>query len=119
MRIFNITLDENKSILKELVKIYGIGRKRAKKILDMLSIDYLIPINDLTNEKKEQLKEFLISKEKTLGNALKRSISNNFKKEIVLKTYRGFRYKHKLPVRGQRTRTNAKTTRKCGILFDF
>jgi len=118
MRLINVTLDENKTILKELTKIYGIGFDRAKKILNSLNIDHLYTFKMLSEEKKEELKNFVLNKEKSLGNALKRSVNNNFKREIALKTYKGTRYKNKVPVRGQRTRTNSKTAKKRLILLE-
>lgn len=118
MRLGNITLSENKNLLKELTKIYGIGLKRSKKLLNLLDIKYLETIATLTEEKKEELKKLILSKDKTLGNTLKRSVNNNIKKEILLKTYKGFRYKNNMPVRGQRTRTNSKTSKKGKILLE-
>jgi small subunit ribosomal protein S13 len=119
MRLLNVTLDENKGILGELTKIYGIGFNRSKKILNFLNIDYLSTIKNLSEEKKEQLKNLILEKEKNFGNALKRSINNNFKREIALKSYKGSRYKNKLPVRGQRTRTNSKTAKKGTFLLEI
>jgi Ribosomal protein S13 len=118
MRLLNVTLDENKTILKELTKIYGIGFNRSKNILDSLQINHLLTFTQLTDEKKEELKTFILTKEKSLGNALKRSVNNNFKREIALKTYKGSRYKNKVPVRGQRTRTNSKTAKKRLVLLE-
>lgn len=118
MRLLNVTLNENRSILKELTKVYGIGFNRAKKILSSLNIDHLSAIITLSEEKKEELKNLILNKEKSLGNALKRSINNNLKREIALKTYKGSRYKNKVPVRGQRTRTNSKTSKKRAVLLE-
>lgn len=119
MRILNFTLDENQNILKELTKIYGIGIKRSKKMLDKLNIGHLKTISSLSDEDKDKLKNFLLSKEKTIGNALKRFVNNNIKREITLKSFKGQRYKTKMPVRGQRTRTNSKTSKKRPIFIDI
>lgn len=112
MRVLNVTLNEEKKIFLSLTKIYGIGFKRSKKILKSLNINYYDKIEDLKEEKKEQLKKYLLENEKTMSNYLKRSINNNLKNEIILKTFKGFRHKMKMPVRGQRSRSNNKTNRK-------
>ncbi len=112
MRILNVTLNENKPLLIELTRIYGIGITRSKKILLDLNIAFASNLEIIEELKKEELRNYLSKKEKTLGSFLKRSVNNNIKKEISLNTFKGNRFKFKMPVRGQRTRSNNKTNKK-------
>lgn len=112
MRILNTTLNENSSLLIELTKIYGVGLIRSKKILINLNIPFNSNLGVIGDLKKEELRNYLNKREKTMGSFLKRSINNNIKKEISLNTFKGNRFKFKMPVRGQRTRSNNKTNKK-------
>lgn len=112
MRILNVTLNEEIKIILALTQIYGIGLNRSKFLLDLLNINYTTRLKELEEEKKEQLKILLLNKEKTIGTYLKRAISSNFKTNMILNTFKGSRYKNKMPVRGQRSRTNNRTNKK-------
>lgn len=112
MRVLNTNLDENKALLIELTKIYGIGITRSKKILLNLNISLNSRLEDIEDLKKDKLRNYLNKKERTLGSFLKRSVNNNIKKEISLNTFKGNRFKFKMPVHGQRTRSNNKTNKK-------
>jgi len=117
MRILNVTIEEDIKLLHALTKLYGIGFKRSNKIITLLDLQRNKTIKELTIVEKERLKNFLLEKEKTLSIYLKRSISLNIKKELALKTYKGSRYKNKMPVRGQRTRSNNQTNKKKDIFL--
>lgn len=112
MRVLNTTLNEHTDLLIELTKIYGIGFTRSKKILLHLEIPFNSKLHNIEEFKKEELRNYLNKKEKTFSSFLKRSVNNNIKKEISLNTYKGNRFKFKMPVRGQRTRSNNKTNKK-------
>src|SRR5690606_28881839 len=112
MRILNVTLNEEKKIVLALTDIYGIGLKRSKKILTFLNVSLTTTIKNLEEDKKEKLRLFLLNKEKKLSTYLKRSINNNIKKNIMMNTFKGTRYKNKMPVRGQRSRSNNRTNKK-------
>ncbi|ASS47050.1 30S ribosomal protein S13p (S18e) [Candidatus Nasuia deltocephalinicola] len=110
MRILNIDLPINKQIFIGLTHIYGIGIKRSKNICKKCNINFFKKVSDLTNlEKKNIFNE--ISKIPLEGN-LRNFINLNIKKLIDIKCYKGFRHIKGLPVRGQRTKTNAKTSKK-------
>ncbi|XAO72553.1 MAG: 30S ribosomal protein S13 [Candidatus Vidania fulgoroideorum] len=109
MNILGYQLRKNKYINFELTKIYGIGIKTANKICKKINIMnkkvYLLKENEIIKINKN------IKKIK-IGNDLKKQIKENIKNLINIKCYRGIRHNKKLPVRGQRTRTNSKTSRK-------
>lgn len=112
MRILNVTLNEETIIIIELTKIFGIGIERSKKILTELNIPFNSKLANIADLKKEELRDYLNKREKMLGSFLKRSVNNNIKKEITLNTFKGNRFKFKMPVGGQRTRSNNKTNKK-------
>lgn len=110
MRILNINIPFNKQIMIGLTYIYGIGINRAKNICRVCGINFYRKVGSLSNfERKKILYE--ISKIPLEGE-LKNIININIKRLIDLKCYRGIRHLKGLPVRGQRTKTNAKTSRK-------
>jgi small subunit ribosomal protein S13 len=107
--ILGVNIPEEKHVIIGLRKIFGIGPFRAKLICDTLSINKHFRIKDLTDLKKSRLiKE--IQTYTTEGD-LKKEIKNNIDKLISIKSYHGLRHNLGLPVRGQRTRSNAKTQR--------
>lgn len=109
MRISGITLPENKRLEIALTAIYGIGRPRAKEIIEKLKLNPGMRTTELTAEE-----ENLIRKEieafKIEGD-LKREVSQNIKRLKDIKAYRGVRHLRHLPARGQRTKTNSRTVR--------
>lgn len=110
MRILNIDLPLKKQILIALTYIYGIGLSRAKNICKICNINFHKKVFNLSNlEKKNIITEI---NKMILESDLKKNINFNIKKLIDLKCYRGIRHLKKLPVRGQRTRTNSRTIRK-------
>ena len=109
MRIAGITLPTNKRMEIALTAIYGVGRPRAKKILDQAKVDWSKKTTDLSTEEEARLRK-LIESFKIEGD-LKREVSGNIKRLKDIKSYRGSRHMRGLPVRGQRTKTNSRTRR--------
>lgn len=106
-RIAGVNLPKEKRIEAALTYIFGIGRKTSKMILDDLKIDINIRVKDLAETDVNKLREY-IAKIPTEGD-LRRKISMDIKRLQDVGTYRGIRHRKRLPVRGQRTRTNART----------
>lgn len=108
-RIAGINLPKGKRIEIALTYVYGIGRPLSKKILTQLKINLDTKSEDLTPKDEQNIRDAL-SKFVVEGD-LRRQVSNNIKRLQEIGTYRGFRHRRKLPVRGQRTKTNARTKR--------
>ena len=109
MRILGITVPDEKRLEIGLTCLYGIGVPTARKILKQVSIDVGKKAKDLTPEEENKIRA-IIEEMKIEGN-LKREISGNIKRLKDIKTYRGIRHTKRLPVRGQRTKTNSRTVR--------
>ena len=109
MRILGITVPNEKRLEIGLTCVYGIGISSARKILDQVGIEYSKKAKDLTQEEENKIRT-IIESMKIEGN-LKREISGNIKRLKDIKTYRGVRHMRRLPVRGQRTKTNSRTIR--------
>ena len=107
-RIAGIDLPREKRIEIGLTYIYGIGRKSAKDILEMANIDPDIRVKDLTDDQEAALRE-VIDKNYTIEGDLRREVALNIKRLTEIGCYRGVRHRRGLPVRGQRTKTNART----------
>jgi len=107
-RISGVDLPRNKRIEIALTYIYGIGRKRAVKICEELKIDPSIKAGELPDSQVNEIKEY-IEKDIPVEGDLRRQVSMTIKRLVDLGTYRGQRHKRGLPVRGQRTKTNART----------
>ena len=105
-RIAGINIPVQKHTVIALMAIYGIGRTRAGWICDATGIDPGVKIKDLTEEQVDKLRAE-VAKYPVEGD-LRREISINVKRLMDLGTYRGIRHRRGLPVRGQRTRTNAR-----------
>jgi len=112
IRLLGLTITDTKPMVFALKQIFGIGYKRSIYILKKLNIDPSIYPNDLLITDKEKLENELTDIEKTISISLKRNLINNKKDHIKIKSFKGFRYKRGLPVRGQRTKTNSQTSRK-------
>jgi small subunit ribosomal protein S13 len=106
-RIAGINLPINKHIEIALTSIYGIGRCTAQKICDSAGIQRAMKVRDLTEGDAEKLRTE-VAKFNIEGD-LRREVSMNIKRLMDLGTYRGMRHRRGLPVRGQRTQTNART----------
>ena len=107
-RISGINLHLNKQVFIALQYIYGIGDHYAEKICKDLNIDRSKRVNSLTEDEVLKIRE-LIDKDYTVEGDLRRDLSLNIKRLRDLGTYRGTRHRKKLPVRGQRTHSNART----------
>ena len=107
-RIAGIDIPRNKHMCISLTYIFGIGRSTAKKILDDLGIDGSRKAGDLTEEEIIKIREYIDINLKIEGD-LRREVSQSIKRLIEINSYRGIRHKKNLPVRGQRTHTNART----------
>ena len=107
-RIAGIDLPKDKRIEIGLTYIYGIGRTSADKILAATGIDPDIRVRDLTEE-QEQLLRDEIDKSYIVEGDLRRNVAMDIKRLIEIGSYRGMRHRKSLPVRGQRSKTNART----------
>jgi len=107
-RIAGIDLPRNKRTDIGLSYIYGIGRISAQKILDEAGIDGAVRVKDLSEDKIVKLRE-IIERDYRVEGDLRKEVSLNIKRLIDTGTYRGLRHRKGLPVRGQRTKTNART----------
>ncbi|MCS7200759.1 MAG: 30S ribosomal protein S13 [Patescibacteria group bacterium] len=108
VRVIGVELDNNKKIVFALPKIYGIGLSLAKKICQEVKIDPTKTTKDLTPEEISRIEKFIENNFKVEGD-LRREIKENIKRLIDIQSYVGIRHQKRLPVRGQRTRTNART----------
>ena len=109
MRILGITVPNEKRLEIGLTCVYGVGISSARKILDQVGVDRGKKAKDLTPEEENKIRA-IIEGMKIEGN-LKREVSANIKRLKDIKTYRGIRHMKRLPVRGQRTKTNSRTVR--------
>jgi len=115
-RIAGVDLPKNKRVDIGLSYIYGIGRAAALQILKAASVDGAIRVKDLSEDKIVKLRE-LIERGYLVEGDLRKEVSLNIKRLIDTGTYRGLRHRKGLPVRGQRTKTNARTrkARRSGV----
>lgn len=107
-RIAGIDLPKSKIVEIGLTYIYGIGRSTSKKILAEAGIDSNKRIKDLTDEDEAKIRA-IIERDHSVEGDLRKETSLNIKRLMEINCYRGQRHKRKLPVRGQRTKTNART----------
>ncbi|MCX6702904.1 MAG: 30S ribosomal protein S13 [Candidatus Wolfebacteria bacterium] len=110
MRLVGINIPDNKRIEIALTYIYGIGRFSAEKILDSAKIEPSKKAKDLTPQETNRLKEVMEKNNKIEGE-LRQVIKQNVARLKDISAYRGLRHARKLPVRGQRTKTNSRTVR--------
>lgn len=107
MRILGINLNDNQRIEMALTAVFGIGRSRAHTILDKAGIEYGAKAKDLSVEDENKIRSEIEGFK--LEADLKREIGTNIKRLKDIKSYRGTRHAKRLPVRGQRTKTNSRT----------
>ena len=107
-RISGIDLPREKRIEIALTYIFGIGRKSASDILKEANIDPNTRVKDLTDDQESALREVIV-KSYTIEGDLRRTTAMNIKRLIEIGSYRGTRHRRGLPVRGQRSKTNART----------
>jgi small subunit ribosomal protein S13 len=108
VRIANVDIPNDKHICIALTYIYGIGRSTADKILEKLDIGKGIKAKDLSEDELVRIRTYIDSNY-TIEGDLRREVTQDIKRLIEINSYRGIRHKRGLPVRGQRTHTNART----------
>ncbi len=109
MRILGINIPNEKRLEIGLTELYGIGISKARGILDQVGVKYSMPGKDLSEDQENEIRKIIETM--TIEGTLKREISANVKRLKDIKNYRGVRHMRKLPVRGQRTKTNSRTVR--------
>ncbi len=107
-RIAGVDLPRNKHANIALTYIYGIGNSRAASILDAAKVDPMKKVSDLAEDEVNRIRQ-VIEAEGSVEGDLRKDVSMNIKRLIEIGSYRGFRHRRNLPVRGQRTHTNART----------
>ncbi len=107
-RVIGVDIPGNKKLFVSLTYLYGIGPKLAQELIEKLGLDGDKRAQNLTGEEIAKLNAVLQSEYLVEGD-LRRSIQNDIKRLIAINSYRGSRHRSGLPVRGQRTRTNART----------
>jgi small subunit ribosomal protein S13 len=107
-RIAGIDLPRNKRANIALTYIYGIGTPRAARILDAANVDPTKKVQDLGEDEVNRIRQ-VIENEGLVEGDLRKEVSMNIKRLIEIGSYRGYRHRRNLPVRGQRTHTNART----------
>ncbi|CUR53572.1 30S ribosomal protein S13 [Serratia symbiotica] len=106
-RIAGINIPDNKHTVIALTSIFGIGKTHSHSICFSMGIPKHVKINELSEEQIEKLREAVLKF--TIEGELRRKVTLNIKRLMDLGTYRGLRHRRGLPVRGQRTKTNART----------
>ena len=109
-RIAGVDIPRHKQTWVSLQYIYGIGSNRSHRILAQTGVNPQTKVNDLTEEEVNRLRE-VIDHEYTVEGDLRKEVNLNIKRLIEIGSYRGTRHRRNLPLRGQRTRTNARTKR--------
>lgn len=107
-RIAGVDIPRDKRVVIALTYIHGIGQTSSEKILEQTNINPSLRVKDLTEEMVAKLRQEIETKYKVEGE-VRREIQNNIKRLIEISSYRGTRHRLGLPVRGQRTHTNART----------
>ena len=107
-RIAGVDLPRNKHANIALTYIYGIGRSRSARILDAAKVDPMKKVQDLGEDEVNRIRQ-VIEAEGGVEGDLRKDVSMNIKRLIEIGSYRGYRHRRNLPVRGQRTHTNART----------
>ncbi|MCL5967546.1 MAG: 30S ribosomal protein S13 [Firmicutes bacterium] len=107
-RIAGIDLPRDKRIDAALPYIYGIGWSLSRRILETAAVDPATRVRELTEEQINRIREVIDQNYRVEGD-LRREVQLSIKRLVDIGTYRGYRHRHGLPVRGQRTKTNART----------
>jgi small subunit ribosomal protein S13 len=107
-RIAGVDLPRNKHAIIALTYIYGIGNSRSARILAEAKVDPMKKVQDLAEDEVNRIRQ-VIEGEGGVEGDLRKDVSMNIKRLIEIGSYRGFRHRRNLPVRGQRTHTNART----------
>ncbi len=109
-RIAGVDIPKNKQVWVSLQYIYGIGPTLSRRILAQAEVEPTIKVSDLAEDQVNRLRE-IIDKGYNVEGELRKEVDLNIKRLIEIGSYRGSRHRHGLPVRGQRTRTNARAKR--------
>jgi small subunit ribosomal protein S13 len=107
-RIAGVDIPNEKNVEISLTYIFGIGRPSAKKIVEEAKIDGIVKVKNLTEQEVQSLRE-IIDRSYDVEGDLRSRVTMNIKRLMDMGSYRGLRHRRGLPVRGQRTRTNART----------
>ena len=107
-RIAGVDLPRDKRVEIGLTYIFGVGKGRATQTCAALGIDPSTKVRDLTDDEVVRIRQFLDSNYRLEGD-LRREVSQNIKRKVEIGSYQGIRHRRGLPVRGQRTHTNART----------
>jgi small subunit ribosomal protein S13 len=107
-RIAGVDLPQNKQVCIGLTYVHGIGRSRAVKILHQAGVEQVTKVKDLTEEEARRIRQ-IIQDEGGVEGDLRKEVTQNIKRLIEIGSFRGMRHRRGLPVRGQRTHTNART----------
>ena len=110
MRVSGVNIPNEKRVLIALTYVYGIGNTTAKKIMDQAQVPLTTRTKDLTQDQEDKIRNLVEKGHRTEGD-LRRDVSSNIKRLKDIKSYRGTRHAKRLPSRGQRTKTNSRTTR--------
>lgn len=109
-RIAGVTIPTDKRVVIALTYIYGVGRSRAEEVLEMAGVDQNIRVKDLDADQVQKIRSILEKSFKLEGD-LRREILQSIKRLKEIGSYRGTRHSKRLPLRGQRTKTNSRTVR--------
>ncbi len=109
-RIAGVDIPRNKQIWVALQYIYGIGPSLSQRILAQAGVNSGVKTGELTEDEVNRLRE-IVDREYRVEGELRKEVNLNIKRLIEIGSYRGIRHRHSLPVRGQRTRTNARVRR--------
>lgn len=110
MRLLGVNIPDNKKIGMALTYIYGIGKRSAVEILNSARVDLNKKTKDLSSEETGRIKE-IVEKNYKIEGELRQVVKGNISRLKEIKCYRGVRHERRLPVRGQRTKTNSRTVR--------
>lgn len=108
-RIEGVELPPNKRVEIGLTYVYGIGRTTSQKILNRAGVDWNAKVKDLTLDQENAIRESIAGLSLMLEGDLRKEVTLNIKRLVEINCYRGTRHRRSLPVRGQRTHTNART----------
>ena len=107
-RIAGVDLPREKRVEVGLTYIFGIGRSRSRQMLEHLGIEFDTRVSDLTDDEIIRIRQFIDGNYQVEGD-LRRDVAQNIKRKVEIGSYQGLRHRRGLPVRGQRTHTNART----------
>ena len=109
-RIAGVDVPREKHVQISLTYIFGVGRTTARRVLQRTQVAPTKKVNELTDDEVNRIRE-IVERELTVEGDLRRQVRQNIQRLIDIGCYRGMRHRRNLPVRGQRTRTNARTRR--------